>query len=220
MTVQMEDLGFSKGIIEEVVLSTCSVDGQPNAAPMGVTLQDEQHFSVDLFSPSQTFRNIKTNRYAVINLISNIEAFYRSAFKETNPEGKLPTEWFEKSHCVNAPKLCFADATVEVSVEHMEPNAAENTGKTRVMFKVEFVDAPMKYPQAFNRAMSLTMEAIINATRVKAFLDDPEQQYQVAKLLEAINNYRQIVNRVAPNSAYSAVMDDLTSRIDMWKKLQ
>ena len=65
--------------------------------------------------------------------------------------------------------------------------------------------------------MFATLEAIIHATRVKAFLNDEEEQKQVSKLLELIDNCNCVVNRVAPNSAYSSVMADLMKRIDSWR---
>ncbi len=65
--------------------------------------------------------------------------------------------------------------------------------------------------------MSATLEAIIHATRVKAFINDEKKQKQVSKLLEMIENQKNVVNHVAPNSAYSAVMADLMKRIDSWR---
>ncbi len=65
--------------------------------------------------------------------------------------------------------------------------------------------------------MSLTLEAIIHATRVKAFGNDEKEQAQVNKLLEMIGNCNDVVNRVAPDSPYSNVMADLMKRIDSWR---
>jgi hypothetical protein len=65
--------------------------------------------------------------------------------------------------------------------------------------------------------MDATLEAIIHATRVKAFLNDEGKQKKVSKLLELIGNCNDVVNRVAPNSAYSIVMADLMERIDSWR---
>ena len=65
--------------------------------------------------------------------------------------------------------------------------------------------------------MSITIEAITNATRVKVFLADEKKQKQVSELLEMIENQKNLVNRVAPNSAYSTVMDDLMKRIATWR---
>ena len=94
---------------------------------MGAIMQDQQTISLNIFNSSQTSRNLKTNKCAVINLTSDIEVFYKTTFKEANPNGKLPHEWFEKQEVVNAPKLRLADATIDVSVIKMEPVGAEKT---------------------------------------------------------------------------------------------
>jgi hypothetical protein len=52
---------------------------------------------------------------------------------------------------------------------------------------------------------------------VKAFLNDEGKQKKVSKLLELIDNCNDVVNRVAPNSAFSIVMADLMERIDSWR---
>ena len=214
MAAKLTDLGFLKGVIAECIVSTYNMDGKPNAAPMGVIMEDEQHLIVNLFNSSTTCSNIKANRCAVVNLTSNIEVFYKTAFKEANPDGKLPQEWFEKAKAVNAPKLRFADATIDVSVTDMTPI---DTEKTRAVCNVELVQATRKFPQVHCRAMDATLEAIIHATRVKAFLNGEGEQKQVSKLLELIDNCNDVVNRVAPNSSYSIVMADLMKRIDSWR---
>jgi hypothetical protein len=214
---QLTDLGFAKGVIFETILSTYNGNGAPNAAPMGITMQDPQNLTFNLFNSSATSRNLKVNKCGVINLISNIEIFYKTTFKEANPNGKLPPEWFEKAQTVNAPKLCLADATVEVSVAGMESIGEE---KTKVSLNVERINVLQSYPKVYNRAMALTLEAIIHATRVKAFTNIAQEKERVGKLLEMIKNSNEIVNRVAPNSAYSMVMADLMKRIDSWRNRQ
>ena len=211
---KLTDLGFSKGIIFETILSTYNRDGSPNAAPMGAIMQDNQTLTINLFNSSQTHRNLESNKCAVINLTSNVEIFYRTAFKEANPDGKLPKEWFMKAEAVNAPKLRVADATVDVAVTNMEPISIE---KTKALFKVERVSATQKCPQVYCRAMSANLEAIIHATRVKAFITDKSKQQQVEQLLEMIKNCNDVVHRTAPHSQYSAVMADLTKMIDSWR---
>ena len=214
MAAKLTDLGFLKDVIAECIVSTYNRDEKPDAAPMGVIMEDEHHLIVNLYNSSTTCSNIKANRCAVVNLTSNIEVFYKTAFKEANPDGKLPQEWFEKAKAVNAPKLRFADATIDVSVNDITPI---DTEKTRAVCNVEIVQATQKFPQVHCRAMDATLEAIIHATRVKVFLNDERKQKQVSKLLEQIDNCDDIVNRVAPNSVYSLVMADLIKRIDPWR---
>jgi hypothetical protein len=211
------DLGFSKGIIFETIISTFDGAGNPNAAPMGVIMEDEQTLSLTIFNSSLTSHNLKASECAVINLTSDIAIFYRSTFKEANPDGKLPLEWFEKAELVNAPKLRWADATVEVSVTSIQ---LEGLDKPKLQCKIEKVSATKHYPEPICRAMALTLEAIIHATRVKAFAVDPLKQEEVNKLLGLIENCNEVVKRVAPKSTYSDVMADLTNRINHWRTKQ
>ena len=217
MTVKLTELGFVQGVICETILSTYEADGGPNAAPMGVIMQDPQTISINLYNTSSTYRNLQANKCAVINLTSNIELFYKTTFKETNPKGKLPAEWFEEATTVNAPKLRSTDGTIAISVTSMESIGSE---KTKVVCSVKSVNAAKKYPQVSCRAMSATLEAIIHATRVKAFVEDKTRQEQLSKLLQLIGECNDVVNRVAPNSVYSTIMDDLTKRIDSWRRKQ
>ena len=211
---KLTDLGFVKGPIFETIVSTYNKDGTPNAAPMGATIQDPQTLSLTIFDSSQTSRNLKATKSAIINLTSNIEVFYKTAFKEANPNGQLPQEWFEKTERANAPKLLLADATVNVSVRSMEPVGAE---KTNFLLKTEQINAGKTCPQVYCRAMSATLEAIIHATRVKAFVNDPKKKEQVNQLLQTIDLCNDVVDRTAPNSTYSMIMADLNKRIDSWR---
>lgn len=211
--VKLSDLGFLKGAVVETIVSTYNRDGSPNAAPMGATLKDEQHLAINLYNSSITLANIKSSRCAVVNLTGNIEVYHRTAFKEANPDGVLPREWFAKAEAVNAPKLCLAEATVEVSVADL---AATDAEKTRAVFTVELVQAERMFPQVYCRAFGATLEAIIHATRVEALASDRKEQEHVGELLRKIQDCNDLISRVAPNSPYSAVMADLMKRIDAW----
>ncbi len=212
--VKLTDLGFSKGTIFETILSTYNIDGTPNAAPMGATMLDPKTLNLNIYNSSQTSRNLKTSKCAVINLTGDIDVFYKTTFKETNPTGRLPQELFEKAKKVNAPKLRLAEATIEVSIVNMEPFGAY---KTKFSCKVEQINAAKMRPQVICRARALTLEAIIHATRVKAYANDEKQQKTVSKLLASIQDHNEVINRVAPNSVYSIVMADLMQRIDSWR---
>jgi len=213
LAVKLTDLGFVKGVIAECIVSTYNANGKATAAPKGVNIIDDEHLIIDFFNTSATYANIRTHRCAAINLTSDIEVFYKTCFKEANPEEMPPQEWFENAKIVNAPKLRLADAAIEISIYNLEAVSAE---KVRASFKVRSLQSQEKYPQVYCRAFSATLEAIIHATRVKEFLNGPNERKQVSKLLELIDNCNCTVNRVAPNTVYSSVMADLTKRIDSW----
>ena len=211
---KLTDLGFLKNMIFEAIVSTYNQDGSPNAAPMGVIMQNQHTISLKIFNTSETNRNLKTNKCAVINFTNNIDIFYKTTFKETNPTGKLPNEWFEKTKTINAPKLQASDATIDVSLERMESIVAEKTNFTCSIMKI---NVEKLYPQIYCRAMALTLEAIIHATRLKVFINDQTQEKKVKALLQLIENNKDVVNRVAPNSKHAVIMSDLTKRIDSWR---
>ena len=208
------DLGFSKDIIFETIISTYDKAGNPDAAPMGVVMEDEQTLRLRIFNTSKTLQNLRESHCATINLTSNVDIFYKAAFKEANFNGKLPQEWFERSKKIDAPKLRMADATIDVSVARMEQIDAD---RTLVLCKIVGVSAAKQYPKAYCRAMALILEAITHATRIKAYINDDSQKEKVARLIGIVENNQSIINRVAPNSAYSVVMADLVERIDLWR---
>jgi hypothetical protein len=213
----LADLGFSKEAIAETIVSAYSADGQPNAAPMGATTDSQQRVVLRIYTSALTYKNFQSKRCAVVNVTSDPEIFYRTAFKEANPRGRLPREWFEKAETVDAPRLRAADAHIEVTVSDVKPLDAE---KAEVTCEVKLVQASTVLPQAYCRASTATIEAIIHATRVKHFLKhgDRQKQEQALKLLEKIRDCHNVVNRVAPRSRYSEIMKDLTQRVDSWRR--
>jgi hypothetical protein len=213
LMVELTDLGFSKDVFSETIVSTYNPDGSINSAPMGLKMKDNQHLFMNIFNTSSTCRNLKLKKHAVVNLTSNIEIFYKSAFKEANIDGKIPTQWFARAAVVEAPKLSSSDGSIEVSIDSM----SDDGERTEFSCKVKSISAIRRYPQVYCRAMPLTLEAITHATRVKVFMKASKKQNEVSELIETIKKYAHIVERVAPNSEYTAVLADLLNRIDSWR---
>jgi hypothetical protein len=213
---KLTDLGFSKGIIVETIVSTYNVDGQANAAPMGAIMESPQRILLRIYNSSLTYKNLQSKRCAVVNVTSDPEIFYRTAFKEANVESRVPQELFEKAETVDAPKLRPADAQIEATVAGIVPLDAE---RVEVSCEVKLVQASSVLPKAYCRALFATIEAIVHATRVEAFIvhGDTQKREQALKLLETIRECNDVVNRVAPNSRYSKIMTDLNQRINSWR---
>jgi len=206
----LADLGFCQNTICETILCTYNADGSPNAAPMGATMKDSQQVTLTIFNSATTLQNLKTTKAGTLNLTRNIDVYYKSALKDET----LPTEWFEKSNAVNAPKLKQADATLDVEIEGFE---ALDELRTRANCMVKQADAVKVYPQSYCRAMPAVIEAVIHATRIKVLSGDKKEQAHVAKLLNLIQNCNDVVNRSAPNSHYAELMANLQTKIDSWR---
>ena len=212
----LTDLGFSKGAIIETVVSTYNAEGQPNAAPMGAIMESPQSLALRIYTSSLTFKNIQSKRCAVVNVTSDPEVFYMTTFKEANPNGRLPPEWFGKAETVDAASLRAAEAHVEVTVSDIAPFHAE---RAEVVSDVKLIKASAVFAQVYCRAQYATVEAVIHATRVKAFMAhaDRQKREQASKLMETIRQLHDVVNRVAPCSRYSEIMEDLKKSIDSWR---
>lgn len=210
---KLSSLGFAKGVNCEAIVTTLNPDGSPNAAPMGMQMKDEQHLTLNVYNTAQTCQNLQAKKCAIVNLTNSIEVFYRSTFKEANPNGRIPATWFVKSEAAVAPRLRHADAAIEVAVSSL------SVGEERTIFnfKVETVAAKEQLPRVYCRALPLTIEAVTHATRVKAFMHMPEKHEQVEQLIETIRSHAKIVERVAPSSEFTAVFQDLEKRIETWR---
>ena len=210
------ELGFSEGVIVETVVTTYNADGQANAAPMGATMKSPERLAFRIYTSSLTYKNLQSKKCGVVNVTSDPEVFYRTAFKEANPGSVVPEEWFEKAESVDAPRLRAADAHVEVAVADITAFDAE---RVEVLCDVTLVQAESVLPRAYCRALFATVEAVVHATRVETFIahGDVGKREQALKLLETIRQCHDVVNRVAPNSRYSEIMADLNRRIDSWR---
>jgi hypothetical protein len=211
----LDDLRFFKDTIGETIVSTYDVDGQPDAAPMGVVIAGNERLRIRPYLSSLTYKNLQAKKCAVVNVTSNAELFYLTAFKEANPDGKLSPDLFEKAEAVDAPRLREAEAFIEVLVAETGSFGAE---RAEFLCDVQLVKASRELPKVYCRAQFATIEAIIHATRIKPFLKGNKQEQERAfRLLELIEICQDVVDRTAPNSRYSEIMADLTRRISLWR---
>jgi len=211
----LTELGFNKGIIGETIVSTFDLNGQPNAAPMGILIENDVQLKIKPYRTSLTCKNLQTKRCAVVNLTSNPRLFYLTAFKDLRLDKKLSDGMFEEAEKVDAPRLKAADSTIEVSVAKTDSFSSE---RAEFLCNVQLVKSSKTLPKVYCRAQFATIEAIIHSTRIKLFIKgNQEQQKQAIQLLELVNICNDIVNRTAPNSIYSEIMTEINQRIDLWR---
>jgi hypothetical protein len=179
-------------------------------------MENLQRVVLKIYTSSLTYKNLCSKKCGVVNVTNDAELFYRTTFKEVNPNGKLPQDLFEKAEIIDAPRLCAADAHIEVVVSEIKQLDYE---RANVVCDVRHVQASSIFPKAYCRALFATVEAIVHATRVKVFIThgDKQKREQALKLLETIKGCNDIVNRVAPNSHYSEIMTDLNQKINSWR---
>ncbi|GBC69655.1 hypothetical protein HRbin01_01357 [archaeon HR01] len=200
----LEELGFLRGCICEVIVSTYGSDGLPHAAPMGASTDDGERLVLRPFTTTQTYRNIVGRGFAVANISSDPLLFYKALSGE-------PLE-FTRAETVEAPVVKGVDGWLEL--EAVGP-VEERDGRARIVFTVRKMVALEVLPRAYSRAVHALMESMIHSTRVRVFYGT-ERHGEAVKLLEKMADYRALVDRVAAGTAYSQLMEKLYRDVLGW----
>lgn len=207
-------LGFLKNGIVESIVCTFDVNGKPNAAPMGVTTEDMENLILQPYRETLTYRNLLLTGFATINITSDPTVFYQTVFKNVDPRWSPHNHLFTDSRFVNAPRLKNADACLEVAVTEVASKGAHMAKFNCAVMKV-FKATGLK-PKAYCRAAFALIESIIHATRIQALI--PQGDIDSAEnLIKLVHHYADLVKRVAPESIYQQMINDILGRITSWK---
>lgn len=209
----LEELGVIKGVIFEAIVSTYSPDGRPNAAPMGVVSDDMRHLVISPFTTTQTFTNLKRGGCAVVNFVIDASTFYKTAFKDEGVESAYGDDFFTRAEVVDAPRLKDVDALLEVSVVKLH----EGENRAQVICRIDRWERGASRFQPYCRGGFAVIEAIIHATRIRMFLSQGSEG-EARRLMELVEYYQRLISRVAPDSEYSRIIEDVIARIDDWKE--
>jgi hypothetical protein len=212
VTYALSKLGLKPNCIVETVVSTYSSDGSPTAAPMGIIFTSRGRAIIKPFKATQTYRNIRNRQQCTVNLTTNPEIFYRAALKGTLAPERLPTQWFEKSNTVDAPRLRGADASLEAVVKKITDL---HLGRVKILCKVVGIKLRSTYPRSYCRAPLTVIESIIHATRIIEFVGQGKKA-QAMRLLNQIREHRGLTGRVAPNTRYVKIMDSLVEELNAY----
>jgi len=200
----LDSLGFRDGCIAEVVLVTVNPDGSSNAAPMGAKRMGGDVFEVKPFKTSATYRNLLSDPRSTMNVTSDPMVFLATAFK-----GQVSTQ-----PAMDGLGLRGCDACITLErIEGVEVSA------DRYLFrnKAKEVAVHASNPRVFSRGVAEAVEAVIHATRVKAF----RKQGRHVDALEMEEKAREcigVVRRVsAGGSPEAETVDRLERMLERWR---
>jgi len=214
MPASLSQLGLAKDQVYEMILSTYSADGKSTAAPMGIIPKSSRRFIIRIFKRTQTFKNLQRLRCGVVNLTSDPEVFYKTAFKQTSGLRSLRVEWFEKARTVKAPRLRYADANIEFKVKKIE---GFDELRSRVTCETGRIDFRRTLPAGYCRGAFAAIECIIHATRVQQYLSEGRLRH-AKKLIALVNYYKDLAERVSPSSKYVSIIRQICNQIDRWRR--
>ncbi|MHA1266708.1 MAG: DUF447 domain-containing protein [Candidatus Helarchaeota archaeon] len=204
MTI-LTELNVKPHFIYETIVTTYMPDkNMPNAAPMGIQFLNGEQIIIKPFIDTQTYKNIAYSRCAVVNFVYDLEIFFESALGKRVP--KLPLAFFEPATKIDAPRLKNATAIVELRIKEIDVVKKWATVKGDII--CWDITTPPFYP--LNRGDHLLLESIIHTTRILAFQGNPKK---VKALVELIDQYREIIEKVAPHGPSMKLMNKIQAII-------
>ena len=168
--MNIHEFGF-KGT-SEIIATTVSKSGKPNAAPIGII--SDGNLYARIYTNTQTYANVKITKKLVANIVDDPLLFVLSAFME------LPLEEFRMEDDVPVLKGAKAWVAFECSMEDHPERATVNLRPLRGKIMQRSI-------QPVNRGFNAVIEATINATRYLATKDP--------KYLRRIEHYEEIVGK-------------------------
>jgi uncharacterized protein len=141
--------------ITEVVATTISKSGIPNAAPMGIVRKGDR-YSIRMFSDTATFRNVSDTGYLVANFTGDARLYAISAFRDLSPEDFQFEEGMLPPRLKEAAGWAYFRCQVK-DVVHLTP----------VIAKIARCTVPV-----YNRGFSAVVEATIVGTRLRFYKGD------------------------------------------------
>lgn len=170
-SVDIADFGIHEGI-SEVIITTMSKDGAPNAAPMGLHCKDGRLY-LRLFN-SKTLDNIIETPVAVSNVGDDPVLFVRSALSDIGHEEIELIEGFPvlKGALAWIRFDCKIRKGEEISVVELSPVSGAIINRT---------------VKPINRGFNAVIEASVDATRYVIFREK--------KYLERIGYYDKLVRK-------------------------
>ena len=200
----LDSLGFRDGCIAEVVLVTVNPDGSPNAAPMGARRVGGDVFEVRPFKTSATYRNLLSDPRSTMNVTSDPMVFLATAFKD-----EVSTQPAMDGLCLRGCDACVT----------LERTGGVEVSADRYLFKnkVKEVAVHASHPRVFSRGVAEAVEAVIHATRVKAFRKQGRHG-DAFELEEKARECIGVVRRVSVGSSPEAeTVDRLERLLERWR---
>ena len=162
MTIELDRYGLWEGI-NEVIVTTVSSEGKPNAAPIGIIRRDGK-LIVRVFNGSQTYVNVRDTGLLAANMVYDPVLFVRSALSDV---GEDVFEFIKTDNGEDFPVIADCSAWMLFEAEH-------NSGDRVLVAELCPVTGIIRHQEIrpVNRAFNAVIEAVVLATRYKVFKNE------------------------------------------------
>lgn len=227
--------GIKYNHLYEILATTIRYDALkeefiPNTSVMGIRVVNKNIIKITPYPTTQTYKNLKDNRFATINLVNNIYLYALAALKEPDsPIGliEFPKEKYDYLKISNIENLAknfpknIIDTIKKVPYiksasgilickafnekKKLKKDKLGETNLTEFQLKCIFHKKFKDSVKLFNRAENLALESIIMATRLKVAYEKQDQEL-CSELYNQILNYKTDAARFSENENANEAM--------------
>jgi hypothetical protein len=162
LNLELDRYGLWEGI-NEVIVTTISSDGKPNAAPIGI-IRHEGKLMVRVYNGSQTYTNIMETGLLAANMVYDPVLFVRSALSDVDDD---VFEFIRTDNVEDFPVIADCNAWMLFEAEYNREN-------TVLVAELHPVTGTIRHKEIrpVNRAFNAVIEAVVLATRYKVFKNE------------------------------------------------
>ncbi|MCW3133727.1 MAG: DUF447 family protein [Methanophagales archaeon] len=171
--MNLKEAGIGEGI-SEVIVTTKSASGEPDAAPIGIitVAEDENKHFVKLYEGSKTLSNVMETNKLAANVTDDAVLFVKAAFERLNETHFSLFSGF--------PMLKEAKSWIIFDSVFIEKRS--ESGNFIFQLTPITVKINRKEVKAINRGLNAVIEAAILATRY-ALIEDNREKEEIKKLI-------------------------------------
>ena len=200
----LKAMGFKPNSIVEVILTTRNSDGTVNAAPMGVKVIEDLLIEIKPFKTSKTYSNLKRRSELCLNISHDPWLYLTTAFKndfKTVPKLTEKLALDEAQACIFCKVIVFDDYSDQRGLFKVKPTQIQVISQT---------------PLVFSRGVGQAIEAVIHATRVKAYTEQGmflEADHLKERIMECV----EVIKRVSSqDTSEYRVAEKIIDLIEKW----
>lgn len=200
MSLNLKSIGMEIGARYEAVYTTMNMDGEMDAAPIGVKCIDENRIAARIFEGSKTLENIMETNKFVVNITENPKIYADSLYDNLDD-----LQFVRDGYVVS---LENADAYVVCNVMSIDAVEAQkdhvNDGAVSYIVKSECSEIVIKKEgaKALNRGLFAFLESLVDYTRVDVIGDAKKQEY-----ITRFKENERLIERVAEKDVKESMIE-------------
>ena len=192
MEINLSSVGMEKGRQYETIITTISIKGKRNAAPIGVICTGKDICRI--FKGSTTLENIISQKEFTVNITENPQLFTLSTIDN------LPENYFDENNSIKNIESYFKCEVTDL-IEAVKRSDPIKSNSKAIVIKAKVTSLVInKNIKAINRAMGLLIETLVNFTRID-MVGDEQKEYYLGRFREA----KRVINKVGSKEEQKAI---------------